>query len=56
MSEEQTFRGSHVQIVDDEKTYAWPKKLEPEIKKLIAKYPSWREASAVIPLLKIAGL
>lgn len=49
-----SYRGSHVQIVDDEKTYAWPKKVEPEIKKLIAKYPQGREASAVIPLLKIA--
>lgn len=54
MSEQTTFRGSHVQIVDDEKNYAWPKALLPEIKKLIAKYPKGREASAVIPLLKMA--
>ncbi|MBA43460.1 MAG: NADH-quinone oxidoreductase subunit NuoE [Magnetococcales bacterium] len=49
-----SYRGSHVQIVDDENTYVWPKKVQPEIKKLIAKYPKGREASAVIPLLKIA--
>lgn len=49
-----SFRGSHVQIVDDEQDYKWPKKVEPEIKKLIAKYPAGRQASAVIPLLKIA--
>ena len=49
-----TFRGSHVQIVDDEQDYKWPKHVEPEIKKLVAKYPKGRQASAVIPLLKIA--
>ena len=54
MNQQNSYRGSHVQIVDDEKTYEWPKKLQPEIKKLIAKYPAGRQASAVIPLLKIA--
>ena len=49
-----SYRGSHVQIVDDEQTYVWPKEVKAEIKKLIAKYPKGREASAVIPMLKIA--
>ncbi len=47
-------RGARVQIVDDEKTYTWPKKLDKDIKGIIAKYPSGRQASAVISLLKLA--
>ena len=47
-------RGAQVQIVEDDKDYAWPEEAEKEIKTTIAKYPKGREASAVIPLLKLA--
>lgn len=50
----QNFRGAQVQIVDDEKVYAWPKGLKKEIKAIVGKYPKGREASAVIPLLHLA--
>ena len=47
-------RGAQVQIVEDDKDYAWPKGTKKEINELIAKYPKGRQASAVIPVLKIA--
>lgn len=50
----QNFRGAQVQIVDDEKTYQWPKGLKKEINALVAKYPKGQAASAVIPVLHLA--
>lgn len=47
-------RGAQVEIVDDEKVYTWPRGMKKEINALVAKYPKGCEASAVIPLLKMA--
>ena len=47
-------RVSKVEIQHMERSFAWPKPVEKEIQKIIAKYPAGREASAVIPLLTLA--
>ena len=48
------YRGAQVQIVDDEASYEWPRGLKKEIRAIVAKYPKNQQASAVIPVLKLA--
>ena len=49
-----SYRGAQVQIIEDDATYEWPRGMKKEINALVAKYPKGQQASAVIPLLKMA--